>query len=846
MSGRGWGVLAAKSFARSSARILPTERSCANHLKGEFMIRGHFSSHLALLVFFGAAVAIAQGPSAEAPQEPDLQTKINRTDTVVVTAPGEFRVEQELQSASLIEQAAGTSPIKSIAQLPSVNFQAADPYGSYEWAVRISVRGFNQNQLGFTLDDIPLGDMSYGNWNGLHISRAITDENVGRVVLSQGTGALETASTSNLGGTLQFYSADPSDKRSVTLNQSFGSFNAYRTFARFESGLLPGHTKFYLSGAYQLTDKWRGQGQIGQNYWQLNGKLVHYVGNSGVLSVFADVSDRREVDYQDVNKVWVQKLGYNWDNYGNWAQSIQAGKACNYKIWGVAKNNYPGLVAALNPDTEDSCDAGYYGGAGLRKDTIGGVSYKQAISDHLTFKITGYGHHNDGRGLWFTPYMSTYADFYSDYGTTDTTKILSPISLRTSEYGINRAGFLTSLAYEDGRNKIEGGIWFEGEKWNLARRFYATSATDPQHSLYSFPSNPFFTQWEYVFNSIVYDIHLQDVYKVNDKFTVSGGFKTEETTTDGELSKTFLNTPFPFYVPGTYAQGKLTSGKPFLPQFGANYKLDKQSEIFGDASYNVRSYQPGGYGFGNSPWGTTQAAFNTLNSTLKPETSWTEEAGYRTTTKMASVQASYFHVNFSNRLLAFANGKGIQGNPSLLNNVGGVTTNGIDGAVTLRLGDQVTLYNGATWNKSTFDSNVTKADGTCLYNDTLGNCMSIKGKIMVDTPEGLYKTSINWHKSGAFINFAADYLSTRYFTYTNDGSVDGRFLTEIGFGYKRDELGAFKDLKAQLNVYNLMNTQYYASVGTNGFSGTDPLSVNNNTLQVGSPRAISGTLTVRF
>jgi len=213
---------------------------------------------------------------------------------------------------------------------------------------------------------------------------------------------------------------------------------------------------------------------------------------------------------------------------------------------------------------------------------------------------------------------------------------------------------------------------------------------------------------------------------------------------------------------------------------------------------------------------------------------------------MASVQASYFHVNFANRLLAFANGKGIQGNPSLLNNVGGVTTNGIDGAVTLKLGDQVTFYNGATWNKSTFDSNVTKADGSCLYKDTLGNCMSIKGKIMVDTPEGLYKTSINWHKSGAFINFAADYLSTRYFTYTNDGSVDGRFLTEIGFGYKRDELGAFKDLKAQLNIYNLMNTQYYASVGTNGFSGTDPLSVNNNTLQVGSPRTISGTLSVRF
>jgi iron complex outermembrane receptor protein len=280
------------------------------------MIRGHLSSSFLLLALTGAAVAAAQGPSNEAPAEAAPEpTKITTTETVVVTAPGEFRVEQELQGPALLDEAPGTSPIQSIAQLPSVNFQAADPYGSYEWAVRISVRGFNQNQLGFTLDDIPLGDMSYGNWNGLHISRAIIDENVGRVVLSQGTGALETASTSNLGGTLQFYSADPSDTRSFHLSQSFGSFSAARTFARFESGLLPGHSKFYLTGAYQLSDKWRGHGDIGQNYWQLNGKFVHYVGNSGVLSVFGNVGDRREVDYQDVNKIWTRKLGYNWDNF---------------------------------------------------------------------------------------------------------------------------------------------------------------------------------------------------------------------------------------------------------------------------------------------------------------------------------------------------------------------------------------------------------------------------------------------------------------------------------------------------------------------------------------------------
>jgi iron complex outermembrane recepter protein len=799
------------------------------------MFRGRFVSLFPVIALAGSFIAAAQqpagGPSPAATETPE-KPKITTTETVLVTAPGEFRVEQTVPQAILIEETPGTSPIKSLAQLPSVNFQAADPFGSYEWAVRISVRGFNQNQLGFTLDDIPLGDMSYGNWNGLHISRAITDENVGRIEISQGTGALETASTSNLGGAIQFYSADPAEKRSIAVNQTFGSFDSFRTFARFESGMLPSHTKFYLTGAYNLTDKWRGHGDIGQNYWQLNGRLVHDVGSTGVLSVFADVSDRREVDYQDVNKVWVQKLGHNWDNYGVWAPAIQAAFACD------GLGSYPAPVDTLAPN-EDPCDAGYYGGSGLRKDQLAGVSYKQALGAAWTLKLIGYGHHDDGRGLWFTPYLPTYDNIYNPEPT-----IISPISLRTSEYAISRGGFLASLAYEKGRNKVEGGVWFEGERWNLARRFYATSLASPSHSLYSFPSNPFYTQWEYVFNTTVYQFHLQDIYKVNDKLALSAGFKTVETDTDGNLSNTFTSSPV--FVPGTYAQGSLQSGKPILPQFGVNLKLDKSNEIFGDVAYNVRSYVPGGYGFGNSPWGTTQAGFDVLRKTLHPETSWTEEAGYRLTTNKVAAQASYFHVNFQNRLIAAAQGAGIAGNASILSNVGGVTTNGVDGSVTIRLLPELTLYNGATWNKSTLDDNAVNASGGCVYTHPDGSCIDIKGKTVVDTPEGLYKTSLDYNRHGLFGHIGADYLSTRYFTYSNDGSVSGRFLTEFGAGYTYEKLGAFKDLKAQFNISNVLNSQYYASIGTNGFSASDPLAVGNNTLQVGAPRSISGMLSVRF
>jgi iron complex outermembrane receptor protein len=156
---------------------------------------------------------------------------------------------------------------------------------------RFSARGFNQSQMGFTLDNVPLGDMSYGNNNGLHISRAISSENIGRVTLSQGAGAVGTASTSNLGGTVQFFSSVPTDEFGITGSQTIGSDKTYRTFARVDTGLLSSGTKAYLSVTRQRAEKWKGAGAQDQDIF--NSKLVQKLGNSKLTAFF---------NYQTVKK----------------------------------------------------------------------------------------------------------------------------------------------------------------------------------------------------------------------------------------------------------------------------------------------------------------------------------------------------------------------------------------------------------------------------------------------------------------------------------------------------------------------------------------------------------------
>ena len=324
---------------------------------------------------------------------------------------------------------------------------------------------------------------------------------------------------------------------------------------------------------------------------------------------------------------------------------------------------------------------------------------------------------------------------------------------------------------------------------------------------------------------------------------MQAGFKTSETYTTGNLTAydqvgynsghSLLNATD---TAANYAQGKLTSGKPFLPQVGVNYRFGKGSEVFADVAENVRAFQAGGNGFGTSPWGTTQAGFNALTSNLKSESSWSEEAGFRHSASLIQAQASYFHVNFSNRLLAIQQGPGIAGNASLLSNVGGVTTNGVDGAITTRLHNGWSLYNALTFSKSTYDSDYTAG----------GNIIATGGKIVVDAPKFLYKNELAYTNKGFDSHIGADYMAKRYFTYTDDNSVGGRWLSDFGTSYHVDEVGPFEQLKLQLNLYNLFNEKYWATVGTNGFIASDPTSVANNTLQTGTPFTVTGSFSVRF
>jgi iron complex outermembrane receptor protein len=709
------------------------------------------------------------------------------TDTINVFGQGQTRQVENISHADLAKAAPGSSPLETLAQLPGVNFQSSDTYGAYEWSTRLTIRGFNQNQLGYTLDDVPLGDMSYSNWNGLHISRAISSENIGRVELSQGTGALDTASTSNLGGTVQFYSLDPSDKRGGTITQSFGENAATRTYARIDTGRLDNGPKFALSYTNQKSDKWKGHGE--QRLDQFNAKMVDIIGENR-LSAFVNYSNRKEIDYQDMSKEMQSRLGYNWDNY--------------YPDWNAAINSANGIWS----QGETSKDDAYYAGSGLRKDWLTGATLDAKVNDALRWKTTVYYHKDRGAGLWYTPYVASSASV--------------PVSLRTTEYEIHRAGILSALTYNIGMHTVEGGAWFEDNSFDEARRFYALGLADPGRSPYDIPSDPMSTQWQYKFKTKTVVFHLQDTMALSDRLTANVGFKSP---TVKSTATTIMGNDMP---------GTIKASKPFLPQVGLNFKLDPTNELFASAAQNMRAFQAAATG--DSPFATSAAGFAAIKDTLKPETSVTVEAGWRHHQAGLETLLTAYHVNFKDRLLGIQQGSGIVGNPTVLANVGKVVTNGIEAALSISPAPHVTWLNSVSYNDSQYKNDVTSN----------GVVYATSGKQVVDAPKVMFKSELGYDNGIYFGRIGANYTSKRYYTYLNDGSVDAATLWNASAGYRFKNAGQYiREVDLNLSVNNLFNKQYFGTVGSNGFVFSDPTGTAQ-TLQTGAPRTAFVTVSAKF
>jgi iron complex outermembrane receptor protein len=765
-------------------------------------------------MLLGATAATAQQTKPQGSAKDTVQ----RLGAIAIVATpsgrGETRGTNAVGKSELRESAAGTSALKVVEKLPGVNVQSSDPWGAYEWANRVTIRGFQTQQIGQTFDGLPLGDMSYGNFNGLGIGRAVDPENLGGAGVAQGSGAIGTASANNLGGVIEYASDAPRGAQAFTLRQTVGGANTYRTTGRWDSGLhMSGENGMsgYLSFTRQDNDKWKGSGQpaspanagifgrhgffrSGQTWQeQINAKVVAFLG-AHKLTGFYSFSNRSEADYVDFSLARWNQSGRSWDQFSDWNMTKQY---------------------ATTSGQQD--EAYWQSSLGARRDNLAYLRGELALGDQTMLTVQPYLHRNKGNGDWTAP----------SYGATWSP---DPLYFRQTQYTDGRTGAVAKLTTVLAGNAIEAGLWYEGNTTTIRR---------PAWRLVNWQTGP-----EVDFSNLIRlnfdrtgDITTSMAYVQNtnhlldDRLKLTYGAKYLNVDAKFHSNGNTLNAPD--FGDAGRPDFQVTAKGSFLPQAGAVLSLNNTEQLFANYSENINQYplspQTGIYNL--SP-----AGFDYFKANVKPERASSVDFGVRTKRDAIEASLSTYYINYRNRLVGIANCQLTAFCESVFANVGTVTTTGLEGLLVWQLAQKMSWTTSASYNSSLINEDYTTGTSTGT------TVIPSKGKDAVDAPRLIANSAVRYAGANWTGNLSVRHVDKRYFTILNDLSVPAYTTADAGIGYKVDKVAAARELTIQLNVANLFDTSYLGPIGTGGFT----VSGDTQTLQAGARRLLFLTVGTTF
>ena len=769
--------------------------------------------------FIVALFSLTTRATAQLPtQQGSSRDSVQRLRGVAIVATpsgrGETRGSNAVGQRELTERTAGTTALKVLEKLPGVNVQSSDPWGQYEWANRVTIRGFQTQQIGQTFDGLPLGDMSYGNFNGLGIGRAVDPENLAAAGVAQGSGAIGTASANNLGGVIEYASDAPKAAQSFTLRQTVGAAHTYRTTGRYDTGMHTGDDRAaggYFSVTRQDNDKWKGGGspaspqnsglsgrrglfRDGQTWQeQVNAKSVAFLG-AHKLTGFYSFSNRSEADYVDYSLARWNTSGRSWDQFSEWSQAKQF---------------------ATTAGQED--EAYWQSSLGARRDHLAYLRGEFSLNEQTTLSVQPYLHRNKGNGDWTAP---SYGASWSP----------DPLYFRQTQYADDRRGTTGKITTRVAGNALEAGLWYEDN---------GTSIRRPAWRLTAWQSGP-----EVNFANLIRlnfdrnaDIKTSMAYVQNtnllidDRLKLTYGAKYLSVDANFHSNGNTLSAPS-FGDPGR-PDFQVTTRGSFLPQAGAVVLLNGSEQLFANYSENINQYplspQTGVYNL--SP-----AGFDYFKANTKAERASSVDLGVRTRRNQVEASLSTYYVNYRNRLVGIANCQLTAFCASVFANVGTVTTKGLEGLLVWQLLPGFSWNSSASYNSSTINEDY--STGTA----TGATVVPSKGKDAVDAPRLIANTALRYDDSRWTASIGARHVDKRYFTILNDLAVPAYTVADAGLGYHLKDFGRARELTLQLNVSNLFDASYLGPIGTGGFT----VSGDNQTLQAGARRLAFVTVGTTF
>lgn len=819
---------------------------------------GMFAAGSAAVMQLG--VAHAQQPATEAAGEV-APTVVQVTGQAL--GKGEARANSVIDLAVIAEQPAGLDPLKLLARVPGMQVSSSDALtGSF--SMRLSMRGFNKEQIGISIDGIPNGStLSNG---GTMPNRLLDPANLIRVDASQTAGDLGTPSNQALGGYIDFKTRDPAKERGGEIELATGSFGYRRGFVRVDTGKSAAGTSAYLDYSHEYVRTWPGDESGRNSRRHADLRVLQDLGGGSSLRGTVSYNKFSDNDYDAVALLAESSRFYKATFYGN-------------PTTDGLTDHWTG-----NP----AIDQNYRGTRGINsEDILAHVDWTQRFGQSGKLTVKPYWHKQEGNGWFYVPYVqlpangqvysavaagarptATVQECYQNQYRRDANGALIPVgavaipagsssaalssagcpaaaryamnpvsqwgareaSTRRSDNAIDRKGTLAEVSDTLGEHqRIRIGGWIERTKRDKDRNWFAV--TDPKVSGAFEESALYSITQDRHYSSDTAMVYAQDkVSLLDDRLLLDLGATYQRFKEDYSSPVEFSGTR------------SLKVSSKLLPKLAALYRVNDDWEVFASGSKNFSAIP-------DSVFEGT-AAVDSKNG-IKPETSVNKDVGVRWTSDNGYGAAlTAYKIAYRDRI-------SIQnGNPNgdifsrdattTFANQGGISSEGLE--LTLRaMGTAYELYANASYNDAHYSSD-TPAEGIKSGDPVLG------APRRSAFAEATWKPTPEWRLT-ANAHYVGEAAGT-YGTVTNTVIAGGPAvyprqympaytLVGLNFTYKpRGSLfGYGSRTEFALNVDNLFDRHFLGGVGAE-LSSSNPLTTGRYFL--GSPRTLYASMRVRF
>lgn len=708
---------------------------------------------------------------------------------------------------SMVKQQSSVSSVLAVMDnLPGISINEGDAFGGDDWSTSITMRGFsidgNQQQLGMTIDGIPNGGSNYGG--GAKANRFLDSENMTTIEVSQGTSDISSASLEALGGTFNFVSSDPALNAKTKFAYTNGDHDASRYFIRHDTGQIFDNTYAYMSYSSTSTSRWVGEGS--------NGGMERQHAEAKFITELSNLTITGRISYDDADE----------DNYN----SVSIEQFEQTPDWDQLTWNWTGT-----PHFDQMFAEGW---STLRENTLAYVKFDYQLSERLSFQIAPYYHKNEGRGDWIPPYLIAIDDngdavlnengSLKSYGFTDSngtplTKIagcteeltwpwasgaeLNPacyndsaipvMSYRHTHYEKDRFGLTANIDWSIGINDIQFGLWAESNERNESRDWHKVVDARVYHH---FDNTPYWTQYSNEFQTDTFKLYLQDTLDFGD---LSLNIGVQKYLVDIEKTNKFTGN----------VTSKVNSDSDTLFSTGAIYQLNDSIALFAGYSENFSAIKDG----------VLERDASTLED-IAPETAENIDLGLRYNNADISFSATYYTIDFDNRITFIAPGSDTGGidynigtNGSYLN-VGGIESDGFELSLSYRFNNEWSIYSSYTNNDSRY----------------IGDAPGFEsGDKVIDSVDDMFVLSTDYSKGNFRVGASGKYTGER-------GAADSYTTFDMNAGYFINFLGnAISSVDIAFVVTNITDESYLSTGSGNG-----------NTFFIGAPRTASMTLTATF